>query len=123
MQDFISETVANFHKKQEKLTKEQFTDCLNEAILSGDFVRHCTQVESGYHEGIENTLHGGGEFNISQKQGMTYVPYREKVRLVDENIRLKDILERYSENVDYYKNELAGSWFDIKKDADELVHK
>jgi len=101
--DYISEIVLDFHKKQDKLTKEQFQDCLMEAIASGDFVRHCTKLESSYHEGIENTMHGGGVINISQKQAMTYIPYREVLTLKGRVIELEEALKNTQHAYDLLK--------------------
>jgi hypothetical protein len=97
MKDIISEAVQEFHKKQESLTKEQFYDCLSEALMSGDFQRCCTVLESSYHEGIYNTMNGDGILNISQKQNMTYMPYRKMSSLEEENEKLRKALEFYAD--------------------------
>ena len=38
-----------------------------------------------------------------------------------ENDKLRELLKDYADNVDWYKNELAGSWFRIARDAEEIL--
>jgi hypothetical protein len=59
MNEYVKQLVDKYHKEVEALTKEQFEDALHGAIISGDFVRHV-------------------QGDPVQKQGMTYIPFRER---------------------------------------------
>lgn len=63
--DIIKEITLKHLAKVEELTKEQFEDALLGAIKSGDFVR-CIQQD--YNP-------------FKTMQGLSYIPYREKLEL------------------------------------------
>lgn len=56
--------------------------------------------------------------------------YQKQVGRLNDSLReethntnqLKSCLSKYKDNVNYYRSELAGSWFDIEKEADELIN-
>lgn len=91
-EDFISKCVLEFNNKQEDLTKEQFQDCLLEAIISGDFVRACTELKGGYYESPRNVPGLKGVMNISSSQSMTYIPYRRVGELEKQLDEMKVLL-------------------------------
>lgn len=73
----LSEISTQIFKKHqeamEALTVEQFSELVEQAVKSGDFMRH---VESG----------------VFGKQGMTYIPFREKEEARIEKIALKSLV-------------------------------
>jgi hypothetical protein len=46
---------------------------------------------------------------------------RKYVKLLKENEMLKENTRLFISNVDYYRGELAGSWFDIETQAKEII--
>ena len=77
MNELIKRMAAKHFAAVEELTLEQFEDALLGAIKSGDFMRH---VEPS--RGL---------------QGLSYIPYREKMELKQEIERLKEIEWMYAE--------------------------
>lgn len=79
---YVKEVVNKYSEQVEQLTKVQFEDALIGAIKSGDFVRHV----QGFHIG-------------EQKQGMTYIPFREKEYLKLKIEKLKRLILLTDESV------------------------
>lgn len=94
MNDKVKNLAKTFFQKYakdlEKLTIQQFEDALVGAIKSGDFVRHVR----GYYP--------------NAKQGMSYIPYRDKHVLESKIIKLKRLLFLTDESVsDIEMNEVT----------------
>ena len=90
--------IADKHaEKLEELTRDQFEECLLEAINSGDFMRHVQRSDINISK--------EGSITNNSRYGMTYVPYREKVRLekkIEELSYEIYCLKRYG-NTDFLK--------------------
>lgn len=71
--NWIDEFISEYYSQIESLTKEQLRDAMLGAIKSGDFQRHIYNIP----------------FN-EMKQGLSYIPYRDKLFL---NQKIKDLLK------------------------------
>jgi hypothetical protein len=89
---------SDFHKKQDFLTEEQLRQCISEAILSGDFMRHCMPLSSVMHSDTYSVSKSGNYlYGVSSSQAMTYVPFRRadelQSQLHEANRHIKNLLE------------------------------
>ena len=97
LNEHIKKLATKHAEKIEELTKDQFEECLLEAIESGDFMRHVQRCD------IKITKEG--EITENSRYGMSYIPYREKVRLekkIEELSYEIYYLKRYG-NTDFLK--------------------
>lgn len=120
--DVALKLARDFHKKQEFLTEEQLRQCIYEAILSGDFVKHCMPVSAVMNSDAEATSFTGNySYNVSYSQAMTYIPFRKadelEQQLKQTQDRLKDAErivkahDEYSLPYDYEINILYREYF------------
>lgn len=80
IQDSILEMIRKHHLAVESLTEEQLANAIQQAIHSGEFVRHIYE----------------------DAQGITYIPYREKFRLQLQVTQLQSALRAAREALELY---------------------
>ena len=91
--ELLTKISEEFHSKVENMTVEQLKDALYGAVMSGDFEMHVQPVVQRFPSAI-NDRH----VVIEQKQGVSYVPYREKLKLESKINKMKEWIEDIGHN-------------------------